>query len=181
MNGMPSITGFLQSADAVGIWTVVPGESRVEFANKTLWGLATVRGHFTQFSGHGEITAAGTVSGQIELEAESVQTGLKIRDKQLRSDDFFKTERFPQIVVVVTDAVFAGDDAVDLRASITVTGTTKPLPLRATVRGLDDGAVGVSTEKTIDHDELGIHWNRLWMISRYTAISADLVFRRSGG
>jgi polyisoprenoid-binding protein YceI len=178
---MPTITEFLHSADAVGVWTVVPGESRVEFTNKTMWGLATVTGHFTQFSGHGEITDAATVSGQLDIEAASVQTGLKIRDKQLRSDDFFKTERFPQIIVVVTDALAADGDAVDLQASITVTGTTKPLSLRTTVSRLDDGAVRASAEKTIDHDELGIHWNRLWMISRYTTISADLVFRRSHG
>lgn len=76
----------------------------------------------------------------------------------------------------------AGDsdvDSADLEAFITVTGTTEPLALHATVRVLDDGAVRVGTDTTIDHDALGLHWNEFFMLSRKTTIAADTVFQRS--
>ncbi len=176
---MSTIAEFLPSAEAVGAWTLVPGQSRVEFKNKTMWGLATVSGRFTDFRGHGRISDAGAVSGELEIESASVDTGLRMRDRHLRSADFFHVDRFPQVIVVVTAASAADGDAVDVDASITVTGTTRPLPLRANVSRLEGGVIRVSAETTIDHDELGIRWNKLWAISRKTTISADLVFQHS--
>lgn len=38
---------------SAGNWTLVPDRSKVTFKNKTLWGLATVTGHFTEFRGEG--------------------------------------------------------------------------------------------------------------------------------
>jgi polyisoprenoid-binding protein YceI len=108
------VSDFLNSGDAKGEWLVVAGESAVTFENKTLWGMSTVSGRFTKFSGHGRITEAGDVSGELDVEASSVDSGSRRRDRHLRSDDFFKVARFPQIKVVVTgvDPVSAG--AVDL-------------------------------------------------------------------
>lgn len=178
---MSTVTELVSGPDGIGAWTAVPDRSRITFKNKTMWGLSTVGGRFTEFSGHGRIADAGEVSGQIDIEAASVDTGLRARDRHLRSADFFKVQRFPQISIVVTGAVPSNGDTADLEAFITVTGTTQPLPLQARVNRLEDGAVRVSTETTIDHDKLGIHWNMLWMLSRKTRVSADVVFRRDAG
>lgn len=174
---MSTVAEFLESEGSVGSWTLASEQSTFTFANKTLWGLQTVNGRFDDVSGHGQISETGEVTGEIDIAARSVDTGLRMRDRHLRSADFFKVDRFPRIVVVVTAARPADDDTVDVDAFITVTGTTKPLPLKVTVHQLDDGTVGASTRATIDHDELGIRWNKLWMLSRKTTISAEAVFR----
>lgn len=168
---------FVHSAEAVGEWSLVPDDSTVTFENKTMWGLATVRGTFTKFSGHGHVTDAGEVSGEVDIDADSLDTGVRMRDRHLRSDDFFKVKRYPRIIVVVTKAEPGNTDLVGLEAFITVTGTTKPLPLQAIV-SRRDGSVMVSADQTIDHTTLGVLWNKLWVISKNTAVHADLVFER---
>ena len=64
--------------------------------------------------------------------AASLRTGIKKRDQHLRSADFFDVEKFPDISVVVTGAEAIDGDNVDLRASVTVKGTTLPIELPAT-------------------------------------------------
>lgn len=174
---MPAVAEFLRSKEALGSWNLVPERSTFGFANKSLWGLQTVNGRFTDVSGHGQVSDTGEVTGELDIAAHSVDTGLRMRDRHLRSADFFKADRFPRIVVVVTAARPADDDTAEVEAFITVTGTTKPLPLKVTMRQLDDGTVNTSTRATINHDELGIRWNKLWMLSRKTTVSAEAVFR----
>jgi polyisoprenoid-binding protein YceI len=172
---------YVKSAEAIGEWKVVPEQSAVTFENKTMWSLATVKGRFTTFSGHGLVTEAGEVSGQLDIEAGSVDTGVRMRDKHLRSRDFFKVGRYPRISVVVTGADLGNTDSVGLEAFITVTGTTRPLPLQATVSSRGDDSVMVSADQTIDHTTLGLLWNKFGMLSRNTAVHADLVFERAKG
>lgn len=123
------------------------------------------------------LRAAGEVSGEVDIEADSVDTGVRMRDRHLRSDDFLKVSRYPRISVVVTNAELGTTDSVGLESFITVTGTTRPLPLQAIVSRRDDGSVTV-TDRTIDHTDLGVLWNKLWVISKHTALHADLVFER---
>ncbi len=73
----------------------------------------------------------------------------------------------------------AEGDRADLHAFVTVTGTTEPLSLPATVSMLHDGAVRVATETTIDYNKLGVRWNSFGMLSRKTTITADTVFRHA--
>lgn len=176
---MSTTASVLSNPDAVGEWTLTPERSRVGFANKTMWGLMTVRGHFTDVRGHGQITADGAASGQLDIDAATVDTGLPMRDRHLRSPDFLNVDRFPAITVVVTETMTGDGDIVDLDAFITVTGTTTPLTLHSTVDVLDDAAVRVRTEITVDRNKLGVRWNKLHMLGRTVTLSADTVFRRS--
>ncbi|RDH76859.1 YceI family protein [Mycolicibacterium moriokaense] len=169
---------FVNSAEATGTWSLVPDGSTVTFENKTMWGLATVKGRFTRFTGHAEVTDAGDVSGEVDIDADSLDTGVRMRDRHLRSDDFLKVTRYPRISVVVTSAEAGNTDSVGLEAYLTVTGTTRPLPLEATVRRRDDDSVMVSTGQTVDHTTLGLLWNKFRAISKNTAVHADLLFER---
>src|SRR6202035_6197695 len=62
-----------------------------------MWGLAPVKGAFREVTGSGTVTPAGEVSGRIEIGAASIDTGNAKRDKHLRSDDFFLSDKFPVI------------------------------------------------------------------------------------
>ena len=63
------------------------------------------------------------------------------RDDHLRSADFLEAEKFPDISVVVTGAEAIDSDTVDLRAQLTVKGTTAPCRCGPRSQSLDDGAV----------------------------------------
>ena len=175
---MPSPQELLNNPASVGVWTVDPKQSTLAFKTKSMWGLAWVKGRFTQCSGEGQITDTQTVFGRIDIKAESLTTGIPMRDHHLRSGDYFEVTKFPDISVVVSGAEAIDGDNVDLRAQLTIKGTTAPLPLRTTVTVLDDGSVRVSAQATINRNDFGVDGNMIGMISDKATISGDVVFRR---
>ena len=175
---MPSTQELLSNPESVGVWNVDPGRSTIGFKAKSMWGLAPVKGHFTEFSGDGQITDTQTVFGRIDNKAASLDTKIRKRNEHLRSADFFEAEKYPDISLVVTSAEAIDGDIVDLRAQLTIKGTTAPLPLRTKVAVLDDGAVRLSTQATIDRKDFGVDGNMMGMIPDKATISGDVVFRR---
>jgi polyisoprenoid-binding protein YceI len=175
---MASTQELLTNPTSVGVWNVDPGRSTIGFKAKSMWGLAPVKGHFTEFSGDGQITDTQTVFGRIDVKVASVDTKIRKRDDHLRSPDFFEAEKFPDISLVVTSAEAVDGDVVDLRAQLTVKGTTAPLPLQTKVTVLDDGAVRVTAQATIDRSDFGVDGNMMGMIPDKATISGDVVFRR---
>src|SRR5258705_5987002 len=175
---MANTQELLSNPASVGVWNVDPGRSTIGFKAKSMWGLAPVKGHFTEFSGDGQITGTQTVFGRIDIKAASVDTKTRKRDDHLRSADFFEVAKIPDISVVVTSAETIDGDIVDLLAQLTIKGTTATLPLRTKVAVLDDGAVRVTAEATIDRKEFGVNGNLMGMIRDIATISGDVVFRR---
>jgi len=175
---MASTQELLGNPAAVGVWNVDPERSTIGFKARSMWGLAPVKGRFKEVSGDGQITDTQTVFGRIDIKAASLDTGIRKRDEHLRSADFFGADRFPDISVVVTSAGGIDGDTVDLRAQLTVKGTTAPLPLQTKVTVLDDGAVRLRTQVTIDRKDFGVDGNMLGMVGDKATISGDVVFRR---
>jgi polyisoprenoid-binding protein YceI len=175
---MPSTQELLSNPESVGVWNVDLGRSTIGFKAKSMWGLAPVNGRFTEFSGDGQITDTQTVFGRIDIKAASLDTKIRKRNEHLRSADFFEAEKYPDISLVVTSAEAIDGDIVDLRAQLTIKGTTAPLPLRTKVAVLDDGAVRLSTQATIDRKDFGVDGNMMGMIPDKATISGDVVFRR---
>jgi polyisoprenoid-binding protein YceI len=178
---MAGIQELLSNPASVGVWSVVPEQSAIAVKSKSLWGLAAVKGRFTEFSGDGQLTDPQTVFGRIDIKAASLQTGIRKRDNHLHSADFFDAEKFPDISVVVTTAEPTDGDTVDLRAQLTIKGTTKPVPLKAKVTVLDDGVVRLTTQATVDRKDFGVDGNLMGMVVDKATISGDVVFRRTAG
>jgi polyisoprenoid-binding protein YceI len=177
---MTTLQELLGSAESVGVWTLDPDRSTIGFKGKSMWGLAPVKGTYSEFSGDGQITNPTTVFGRIDIKAASVDTKLGKRDEHMRSADFFEVEKYPDISVVVTGAESVSDDTVNLRADLTVKATTKPVPLQVKVSVLDDGAVRLRTQADIDRKDFGVDGNLIGMVRDGVAITADVVFRRTG-
>ena len=86
--------------------TITPSEQRTDtldrrrrgaptgFAVKTFWGLATVRGGFDRFDGSYEVGPDGPKI-ELTIDADSLDTGNKTRDRHLRSTDFFRVDEHP--------------------------------------------------------------------------------------
>jgi polyisoprenoid-binding protein YceI len=174
---MASTQELLSNPASIGVWKVDPQRSTIKFKCKSMWGLAPVTGRFTEFTGDGQITDPQTIFGRIDIKAASVDTKQRKRDDHLRSADFFEVDAYPDISIVVTAAEAITGDTTDLRAQLTVKATTAPVPLRAKVAVLDDGAVRISTQATIDRKDFGVDGNLLGMVGDKATISGDVVFR----
>ncbi len=173
---MSALQALLNDPNSAWRWQLVPARSSVRFKNKTFWGLATVTGEFTEVRGAGEVTANGALSGELVIGAASLKTGISKRDEHLRSADFFDVENHPVIRVEVTGVESSGN----LRATLTVRGTTEPLPLPVTVQLLDDGTVQLTARAAIDRTEWGVSGNMVGMMPATTTLLADVVFAKAG-
>ena len=171
-----TVQSMLTDPAVAGTWAVVSDRSSIRFINKTLWGLMKVNGGFSEFSGAGRIGSDGTVTGRLTIAAASVRTGIAARDKHLRSADFFDVDGFPDIVVEVTGARPIGDHTVDFDATLSIRGTTLPLPLQATVTRLANDTVHVVSHATVDRTRWGVSGNILGMVPATTALVADTTF-----
>jgi polyisoprenoid-binding protein YceI len=178
---MSTVTELLKNPDSVGVWTLDPDRSTIRFNNKTMWGAMKVNGIFTEFSGDGQITDTGTLFGRVEIKAASLNTKLRKRDEDLRSPTFLDVEKYPDISVVVTGAEPGPGETLKLAADLTVKGTTAPMPMRANVTVLDDGAVCLTGQTTANRKKWGVTGNMLGMVGDKTTLSVNLVFRRTAG
>lgn len=174
---MSAVTTLLSSPEAVGVWNLDPEKSSIEFENTTAWGALKVRGSFTEFTGDGEIKDAQTVSGRVSVKAESLSTGFRLRDADLRMANFFDVEKYPDITVVVTGGEPAQGDRVRLNAQLTVKGVTGPLPMECKVTMFDDGAVRLATQTTVSRKQFRVEGNFFGMVGAKTKLTANLVFR----
>ncbi len=165
-----TLQSLLADPSAVGTWTLDPSRSQIRFSNKTLWGLVPVNGRFTDISGSGSVTADGAIKGRVDIKAASLRTGIGMRDKHLRSPDFFDTDNHPDITVEVT-----GPQS----ATLTIRGTTLPLPLHTTIARVDAGTVRVTIRATVDRTEWGVSGNMAGMMPTAATLVAETVFTKS--
>lgn len=176
---MTTLETLLGDPDSAGVWHLVPERSAVAFKVKNMWGLLAVKGEFTDLSGDGELTNSGAVVGRVDIQVDSLRTGIGRRDHHLRSADFFDAEQFPQISVVVTELRPTSGRNADLRAEVTVRGTSVPITLPVTITELGDGSVRMSGEAQVDRSQFGLGWNVLGAIGATAAASVQAVFERA--
>jgi polyisoprenoid-binding protein YceI len=141
-------------------WRIDPARSRVEFRTPTLWGLATVKGHFERCDGTLDLQATPSIT--LTIGAASIDTQNKLRDKHLRSADFFDVENHPEVRFVSDSATLDGE-RLKVRGRLDAAGKSMPLELEATVRRVGD-ELEIDASTDADHHELGMTHSTLGMI-----------------
>lgn len=68
----------------------------------------------------------------VTLKADSVDTDVTALDKELKSDKFFNTEKFPTIHFKSTKVVKTGKNTGDITGDVTLLGVTKPVVMHVT-------------------------------------------------
>jgi polyisoprenoid-binding protein YceI len=145
---------------ARGRWRIDPARSRVEFRTPTLWGLATVKGHFERYEGSLDLERSPAI--ELVVDAASLTTANKLRDRHLRSADFFDVENHPE-VRFVSDAATLEDKRLKVRGRLYAAGKSLPLELDASLRRVGD-ELEVDARTDADHRALGMSHGLLDMI-----------------
>jgi polyisoprenoid-binding protein YceI len=146
-----------------GQWVLDPAGSRVEFHVKHFWGAVTVHGTFGTVTGEASVSAEGMIAGQLTMDASSLSTGNKQRDKHLRSADFFTVERHGYVVVTVTSAGPADGAALACHGTLEAAGHSEPVEFTAHIREATGQAVVLDAEIAIDRTLFAMTWSPLGM------------------
>ena len=144
-------------------WRIDPDRSSIEFRAQHLWGLATVRGAFTRY--HGTL---GLPTAELTIEADSLDTGNRRRDRHLRSRAFFGAEQHPYVRFTSKHATLKGDK-LTVSGRLHAHGESVPLTIDATLHRAGD-VLELAAVADVDQRLLGMTFSPLAMIRSPTTL-----------
>jgi polyisoprenoid-binding protein YceI len=123
---VPALPVFAQ----VQTWNLDPAHSAAHFAVRHM-GISTVRGAFSKLSGTVSYDPAHPEQSAVDvtIDATSVDTRVEMRDKDLRSPNFFDVEKYPTITFKSKKAESAGPGKLNITGDLTIHGVTKEVVL----------------------------------------------------
>ena len=160
-----------------GPWSLVPSASSVRLKAKAMWGIVPVKGTFSELAGSAAVAADGGVTGRLEVKSASINTKMKKRDEHLRSDDFFASDRFSDIVFEI-DQVTSTTSGLTVEGRLTVRERTIRLEFPVVVTELGSGQMGIDTELQVDRSEFGISYRGKGATKMNNALIIHAVFAR---
>ena len=159
-----------EPADNVDIektrWRIDPARSSVEFRTPTFWGLVTVKGRFERYEGTLDLRREPAID--LTIEAASLDTKNKTRDKHLRAVDFFDVEHHP-VVRFASDDVRLEGEHLKVRGQLHARGYSMPIDLEAQVRRVDD-ELEIDSTTHVNQRGLGMTHSPLGMIRTPTEL-----------
>src|SRR5690348_13807195 len=100
--------------------------STAEFSVKHMM-IATVKGRFRELEGRIHVAEEAPEQSWVEasLKTTSVDTGLGMRDDDLRSDNFFDAERYPELTFRSTAVKRLDEDSWQVIGDLTIRDVTR--------------------------------------------------------
>ena len=162
---MAMLVGSLQSVHAQAVtYRIDPVHSFIIFRVKHL-NTGFAYGRFNTFSGTIVVDERNPANSSIELEidANSVDTGNSQRDDHLRSPDFFSARQFPKITFKSTRVRKINNTTVEVQGDLTMRGVTRPITARVTFTGKGRNQrgqeiIGFETTFTIRRSQFNINY-----------------------
>jgi polyisoprenoid-binding protein YceI len=127
------VTALAMAATAAaqaGTWQIDPNHTAAQFSVKHL-GVSTVRGAFTKVTGTAKHDPADPSKDSLEatIDANSVDTRVEMRDKDLRSPNFLDVQKYPTITFHSKQVKVVGPGKLQFAGDLTIHGVTKEVVL----------------------------------------------------
>lgn len=155
-----SVVGFAQTG-----WIVDPMHSSANFNIKHM-GISFVQGRFDTFTG--KVTTKGAnldnANFDFTVNVNSVNTGVEMRDKHLKSGDFFNVEKYPEMKFQSTSITKDKNNNYTLKGNLTIKETTKEISVPVTFGGVAKNqqgkeVLGFQTKFTINRLDYDIKYD----------------------
>jgi polyisoprenoid-binding protein YceI len=120
----------MSAAPHVETWQIDPAHTATQFAVRHM-GLSTVRGAFSKTSGSVQYDPANPDKTVIDvtIDATSIDTRVEMRDKDLRSPNFFDVEKYPTITFKSKKVESPAKGKLKVTGDLTIHGVTKEVVL----------------------------------------------------
>ncbi|WPO82234.1 YceI family protein [Chryseobacterium sp. JJR-5R] len=133
-----SIVGFAQT-----IWQTDTMHSSINFNIKHM-GISFVQGSFDKFEGKA-VTKANTLDNaqlSFVVDVNSVNTAVEMRDKHLKSADFFDSEKFPTMTFESSSLTKGKNNMYTLKGKLTIKDVSKEVSVPVTFGGVTKNQQG---------------------------------------
>jgi polyisoprenoid-binding protein YceI len=118
----------------------------------------------------------------IKIQAASVDTGSGLKNRKLRSDDFFAVQQNPLITFRSKKIVQTGPHSFEVTGDFTIRGVSKTETLRLTVSGKGTGSGAIRGTMAFDRKEYGMNSGiPLIRIADRVDVTVDLRGKRVSG
>ncbi len=170
-------------------WTVDPSHSGVNFTVTHMM-ISEVDGRFTKFDGNidSKIGDFNNAKVNFTVDVNSINTDNEMRDKHLKSDDFFNAEKYPSMTFTSTSFKNIKGNKYVLEGNLTLRDVTKKVKFNVTYLGTaksQHGALaGFKATTVIDRLAYGLKWNVLTeaggtMVGKDITINLNMEFHEA--
>src|SRR5580692_3427286 len=118
------------------VYEVTPVESTIKFGVDSS---VPIKGTFDKWNASMKFSSTDVRSGvlEIEIQADSVNTGSGLKNNKLKSKDFFDVKDSPTITFKSTKVVQTGPNTFDLEGDFAIRGSRKPKSLLLQIAARD--------------------------------------------
>ena len=157
----------LSALAQISNWTIDPNHSTAQFTVRHM-AISNVSGNFTKVSGSAVLNEKDITQSQVSatIDVSSVDTRVEMRDKDLKSPNFFDVEKYPTMEFKSKRISNAGGK-LQVTGDLTIKGTTREVTLDVDgpTPELNDpwGNVrrGFSATTAINRKDFGLTYNNL--------------------
>ena len=135
MKRLPILSGILALAAPLAVaqpstWVPDKAHSSVDFTILHM-GLSNVHGHFGNIGGSITVDDADSSKSKVNvtIDVTTVDTGVSMRDNDLKSENFFDVAKFPTATFESTSVAKSGS-GFTVNGNLTLHGVTKPVVLQ---------------------------------------------------
>src|SRR5712672_594864 len=165
----------------VPVYEVTPVESTVKFGVDSS---VPIKGTFDKWNASMKFSSTDVRSGvlEIEIQADSVNTGSGLKNNKLRSKDFFNVKDSPVITFKSTKVVQTGPNTFDLEGDFTIRGVTKTEKLTLTDTGKGSTSGSIDGTMAFDRKDYGMNKGIPFIkIANRVEVNVNLKWKRISG
>jgi polyisoprenoid-binding protein YceI len=165
----------------VPVYEVTPVESTIKFGVDSS---VPIKGSFDKWSASMKFSSTDVKSGvlEIEIQADSVNTGSGLKNSKLKSKDFFNAKDSPVITFKSTKVVQIGPNSFDLEGDFTIRGVTKKERLTLTDNGKGSTSGSIDGTMGFDRKDYGMNKSIPFVkIANRVEVNVSLKWKRVSG
>jgi polyisoprenoid-binding protein YceI len=165
----------------IPVYEVTPVESAINF---DVGSSVSIKGTFDKWNAGMKFSSTDVRSGvlNIEIQADSVNTGSGLKNNKLKSKDFFDVKNFPAITFKSTKVVQTGPNTFDLEGDFTIRGVTKTEKLTLTDNGKGSTSGSIDGTMAFDRKDYGVNGNIPFIkIANRVEVNVSLKWKRVSG
>src|SRR5215470_11735777 len=165
----------------VPVYEVTPVESTIKFGVESS---VPIKGTFEKWNASLKLSSTDVRSAvlYIEIQADSVDTGSRMKNNKLKSKDFFDAQKSPMITFKSTKVVQTGSNTFDLEGDFTIRGVTKTEKLTVTDNGKGTTSGSIAGTMAFDRKDYGMNKGIPFIrIANRVEVNVNLKWNRVSG